>query len=237
MNVLTGAAVEFFKRLTGNNYLTLYLVSMIPGIELRGGVILAGGMDVNPLVAMLLCVAGASTVVFPILLLLKPLISILKRHKLTKRLGERAESGIDARQKKAVLKGNNTSPVALPQTGSGSVAENYIAVPTLKEKKKKLSPELKKCIAIYLFTAIPLPLTGAWAGAAIGAFTGLPVWKSGLSVIAGNFTAGIIMSLLLAFFGRWVDYVLIAFLALTLAAILTVIWTSMFKSHSKHKNA
>ncbi|MDR2634877.1 MAG: small multi-drug export protein, partial [Clostridiales bacterium] len=198
MNMLTGAAVEFFKRLTGNNYLTLYLVSMIPGIELRGGVILAGGMDVHPLVAMLLCVTGASTVVFPVLLLLKPIINLMKRHEFTKRLGERAEIGLKARKEKAL----KSTPAECDTTHNTIDLTKNVA-PSLKRRMpRKLPPAFKRCLAIYLFTAVPLPLTGAWAGAAIGAFTDVPIWKVGLSVIAGNLTAGIIMSLLLAFFGR-----------------------------------
>lgn len=46
---------------------------------------------------------------------------------------------------------------------------------------------------LFLFVAIPLPGTGAWTGSLIANFLDLPVKKAFWPIVAGVFTAGIIM--------------------------------------------
>ena len=57
---MTADIAEFLSRLAGgNDYLTLFLVSLCPLLELRGALILMGGMEgVNAILGMLCCVAG-----------------------------------------------------------------------------------------------------------------------------------------------------------------------------------
>ena len=48
-------------------------------------------------------------------------------------------------------------------------------------------------LGLFLFVAIPLPGTGAWTGSLIANFLHLPLRKACLPLVAGVFTAGIIM--------------------------------------------
>jgi uncharacterized membrane protein len=50
--------------------------------------------------------------------------------------------------------------------------------------------------ALYIFVAIPLPMTGAWTGSLIAAFLNLPLKRSLPAIMAGVATAGVIMLLL-----------------------------------------
>ena len=53
-------------------------------------------------------------------------------------------------------------------------------------------------LGLFLFVAIPLPGTGAWVGSLIANFLDVPLKKAIPPIIAGVFTAGIIMLILTA---------------------------------------
>ncbi|KKS69487.1 MAG: hypothetical protein UV40_C0022G0003 [Parcubacteria group bacterium GW2011_GWA1_42_7] len=48
-------------------------------------------------------------------------------------------------------------------------------------------------LALILFVAIPLPLTGAWSGAAAAFVFGIPPKEAAISIIAGVLISGLIM--------------------------------------------
>ena len=71
------------------------------------------------------------------------------------------------------------------------------------EKANKKIAESKKLqtatlLGVYLFVAIPLPGTGAWMGALIANFLGLPPKKAIPPIFIGVFTAGVIILTLTA---------------------------------------
>ncbi len=49
-------------------------------------------------------------------------------------------------------------------------------------------------IALFIFVAIPLPLTGAWAGTAAAFIFDVPFWKAVLMILLGIMVAGLIVS-------------------------------------------
>jgi len=55
-------------------------------------------------------------------------------------------------------------------------------------------------LALFIFVAIPLPLTGAWSGVVAAFIFGIPFWRSVLSISLGVLAAGIIV-LAIASFG------------------------------------
>ena len=67
----------------------------------------------------------------------------------------------------------------------------------LEAKAQKHSAKVMKGVAVglFLFVAIPLPMTGAWTGSLIAAFFGFKKHWSILSVFLGVLVAGIIMTL------------------------------------------
>lgn len=48
-------------------------------------------------------------------------------------------------------------------------------------------------LALFIFVAIPLPLTGAWSGVVAAFIFGIPFWRSVLSVSLGVLAAGAIV--------------------------------------------
>eukprot|EP00899_Mesostigma_viride_P024427 jgi/Mesvir1/5169/Mv15307-RA.1 len=52
-----------------------------------------------------------------------------------------------------------------------------------------------QALALMLFVAVPLPLTGAWSGAIAAHLLGMPFWESFVSVLVGVMVAGVIMTI------------------------------------------
>lgn len=50
-------------------------------------------------------------------------------------------------------------------------------------------------LALVIFVAIPLPMTGAWSGAVVSFVFGIPYWKSIGLIFAGVIIAGVIVTL------------------------------------------
>jgi uncharacterized membrane protein len=67
----------------------------------------------------------------------------------------------------------------------------------VQRKSKKLEPQINKYgyIALALFVAVPLPLTGAWSGALIAWLLGLNRKKSFIAIALGVVIAGVAVTL------------------------------------------
>ena len=79
------------------------------------------------------------------------------------------------------------------------------------EKANKKIAENKRLqtatlLGIYLFVAIPLPGTGAWTGSLIANFLDLPPKKAVPPIVAGVFTAGVIILALTAAANGGINY-------------------------------
>ena len=210
MASITESIINFLADTVGNDLLTLFIVSFIPLVELRGGIILSAGMDIHPAIAYLICVLGASVIVFPLIYSLKPLLNRLKRWRLTKRFAESAEGMIFDRAKSVLGTAN-------------------------RQKTKRLTPEIKKCLALFAFVAIPIPFTGAWTGSAIAALLDVKAWKAGLFIIAGHFLSGAIMTTLVIFAAAYVDLILFAFIGCIAFILIIVLWTKMLKMRKENR--
>lgn len=91
------------------------------------------------------------------------------------------------------------------------------------EKSKSVdndSGDLKKMLAIFLFVAVPLPLTGVWTGCAVASICKLKFGKSLASIVAGNLVACAILSVLCTLFSAEVINYIIA--AVGVIAVATV---------------
>lgn len=163
----------------GNPYLTLYVISIIPIVELRGAILtmpymFPNGTALEFFLGMLCCVAGSTTVILPLILLTRPLLRKLRRSKWFSKIGRRMESNLADRAESAYSE------------------EEYQK--TAAKHKKPISKDAKKFWGLFTFVAIPLPMTGAWTGSCIGSFLNFPVWKAALAVFLGNIVAGGILT-------------------------------------------
>lgn len=208
--------IDFFRSITGNDYLTLYVISIIPIIELRGAIVFMSGMfsSVQEMIAgMFCCVAGSTTVILPLILITRPLIRRMKKSKWFSKFAKSIEASLANRAESAYS------------------AENELRKAEENEKKgktvkKPLSTDTKKFLGLFMFVAIPLPMTGAWTGSCIGSFLDFPVWKAALAVFFGNIVAGSILTVIAYFLPQqYADLFLYGFVILAVAIALILYFT------------
>ena len=212
---MTEKIIDFVRELIGNDYITTALISMIPIVELRGAIPAAMTMGIHPLLALALAWAG-SAIVSPILLLiLRPVLNWMKKIKAFASLANAVESGFRAKALKVV--GANADTELTP------------------ELAKKL--EKKKMLGVYVFVAVPLPMTGVWTGSAISTFLDIPFWKSMFMVWLGNLTAGIIVTVLAVFLQDYMNIVLDVFLIIVIIVLLLYILRVVIKMVKSKKQA
>lgn len=208
--------IDFFRNLTHNDFLTLYIISIIPIIELRGAIVFMSGMftDITDMIAgMFCCVAGSTTVILPLLLITRPLIRAMKRTKWFSKIAKNMESNLADRA---------TSAYNEDEADKGKL-------------KKKMSSDTKKFLGLFIFVAIPLPMTGAWTGACVGSFLDFPIWKAALAVFFGNIVAGAILTTIAYFLPQqYADIFLYGFVILAVA-IAVILYFSRSKRQEKKR--
>lgn len=108
----------------------------------------------------------------------------------------------------------------------------------IKEKSNKMenSNTLKKMIGVFLFVAIPLPLTGVYTGTCVAVVLGLNFYETLMTCIGGNLIAGIIMLLLSTIFKNNTLIVLYAFIIILVLILLTGFIVKLVKKRSKSKS-
>ena len=194
--------VDFISELIGNDKLATLLMSFIPLIELKGGIIFARGAGLNFLESFGLSYLGSTVAFIPVFFLLVPILNLLKKIKWFKAFADKVENYFKDKADGALIKAK-------------------------KSGKKVRTETFYKILGTFIFVAIPLPMTGVWTGTAVAVFLGLKFKDAILPVVIGNFVAGAIISVLaeiiLALSGNLVvlDYVLYGLFAL--AAIMLII--------------
>ena len=95
-------------------------------------------------------------------------------------------------------------------------------------KKSDGAPEEKVrkilMIALFIFVAVPFPVTGVWTGTAIAVFLNMKFKDSFLPIILGNLVAGSIITLITFLFK---DYVNLIITVLLIIAIIMLIILSI----------
>lgn len=212
---MTERIIDFVRELIGNDYITTILISMIPIVELRGAIPAAMTMGIHPLLALALAWAG-SAIVSPILLLiLQPVLNWMKKYKAFASLANAVESGFRSKALKVV----------------GASDDGKLS----PELMKKL--ERKKMLGVYIFVAVPFPMTGVWTGSAISTFLDIPFFKSMFMVWLGNLTAGIIVTVLAVLLKDYMNTVLDIFFIIVLLVLAIYILRIVIKMVKSKKQA
>ncbi len=192
---------EFFSNLIGNEYWATVVMSVFPLIELKGGIVYAQSAGIHWIISFILAYVGSTMVFIPIYFLLKPILALLKKIKWFNGFALKVEGYF---QKKADK--------------------------TLEEQQSKnkgtKSGEMLKMLGVFLFVAIPLPMTGVWTGTAIAVFLGLKFKNTILPVVLGNFVAGVLillLSVICSAVGINLDLVLYILFALAVVMLAVVI--------------
>lgn len=217
------AIIQFFRSIFNNDYLTLYVISIIPIIELRGAIVFMTGMftTVKEMIAgMFCCIAGSTTVIVPLILLFKPLLRRMKKTKWFSKLAKSMEANIADRAESAYSEEKEA------KRNNG------------KRKRKPMSSDTKKFLGLFVFVAIPLPMTGAWTGSCIGSFLDFPVWKAALAVFFGNIVAGSILTVIAYFMPQqYADLFLYGFVLLAIIIAVVLYFTRAKKERKRKEEA
>lgn len=209
---MTEALGEFLLKLFGGNtYAATLFVSMFPLIELKGAIPIGTGLFGMPLwQTSLVAYLGSTIVSIAEFFLLIPVFNLLKRISFIKKLVLKVE-GIFARKAEEIAKKTEGS------------AE--------KEAKKIM------LWSLFVFVAVPFPVTGVWTGTAIAVFLGLKFHESVLPIAAGNLVAGGIITLLTFLLGeKYTNYLIYALFVIALI-MLVVFIVKIVRSEPKAENA
>jgi uncharacterized membrane protein len=195
--------VQFILNFIGNDIWATLVMSIFPLIELKGGIVFARGAGMDILQSFLLAYIGSTLVFFPIYFLLKPILNLLKKIKFVARLAQKAENYC--------------------------VEKAQTALDGQKNKGKgNMSEKLLKQLGVFIFVAIPLPMTGIWTGTAIAVFLNLKFKDAVIPVVLGNFIAGLLISALAALcMAIWsivvLDYILYSLFAIAVILLVVLI--------------
>lgn len=209
---MTEALGEFLLKLFGGNtYAATLFVSMFPLIELKGAIPIGTGLFGMPLwQTSLVAYLGSTIVSVAEFFLLIPVFKLLKRISFIKKLVLKVE-GIFARKAEEIAKKTEGS------------AE--------KEAKKIM------LWSLFVFVAVPFPVTGVWTGTAIAVFLGLKFHESVLPIAAGNLVAGGIITLLTFLLGeKYTNYLIYALFVIALI-MLVVFIIKIVRSEPKAESA
>ena len=165
---------SFIQNLVGNDLISSIIVSFIPLIELKGGIVFARGAGYSFLEALGLCYLGSTLAFFLVFFLLKPVLGLLRKNKAFASFSNKVETFFTAKAEK------------VQKSGEKKADENRA--------------DFYKMIGVFIFVAIPLPMTGVWTGTAIAVFLNLKFKNACLPVLIGNAVAGVLTSVLVELF-------------------------------------
>ena len=207
---------EFIQKLIGNDIIATMVMSLIPMIELKGGIIFARGVGFTFFKALGLAYLGSTIVFIPIFFLLRPILNLLKKIKWFNKFACKVESYFQAKADETMEKRK-------------------------ANQKKARGESFLKMLGVFIFVAIPLPLTGVWTGTAIAVLLNLKFKDTILPVVIGNIVAGLLISglaeLCLAIWQTYevMDYILYGLLGLAVI-LLTITIIKVVKSKPKQES-
>lgn len=186
--------LNFFLKITDNAKIITFVLSMFPLIELKGAIPVGVGLGLDTITSALLAYAGSTLVIIPLFFLLIPIFNLLKKIKFIKKIVEKIEGVFERKANDLAKKANGKA----------------------EDERRKIL-----ILGLFLFVAIPLPMTGVWTGTAIAVFLNVKFKDSFLPFVVGNFIAGAIITILTALFKSYVD--IIINLVFALAVVLLII--------------
>lgn len=197
---------DFLLKVFGDPRVVVVLIAILPIVEARLAIPIAMGYGLGWLESWAWAFVGSSLIVPLLLLVLIPFIRWLGTTRLFKKAGTVLYEKFE--KKAAGIKTEN---------GAGG------STPDAPAPKKRLSGDFKKMLGVFVFVAIPLPLTGVWTGSAVASIIKLKYHKSVIAVIAGNFVASGIITLLTVCFSEYVNYIIAGFAAIAVIVVLVLI--------------
>lgn len=204
---------QFISNLIGNNEWATFIMSIFPLIELKGGIVFARSAGLDFICSFILAYIGSSFAFFPIYFLLRPILDLMKKIKWFDKLAVKVENHFNKKAQKTL---NNRQNKQNAKNG------------------KIKSVSLLKQLGVFIFVAIPLPMTGVWTGTAIAVFLNLSFKEAVLPVLMGNAVAGLIIAILASLcIAIWdiavLDYILYALFLVALIILIMFILKAVLK--------
>jgi uncharacterized membrane protein len=165
--------LAFFSALPKELY--IFVVSLLPIVELRGAVPLGAALGVPFYLNYLLAVLGNMLPVPFILLFIPKFLTFLDRFKAFRPMVRWLRGKADKHSSKVLVEENDDGQEPGVST------------------ERKMSAAV--FVALMMFVALPIPTTGAWTGSLIASLFGLPFKKSLLAILLGVLICGVIMTL------------------------------------------
>ena len=194
----------FFASIFGSqSLLATIIIAMFPIIELKGAIPIGMSTDywgefaLNGTEAFIYSMLGSCLVVPIIALVFTPILNFLKRTKVFRKIATFIEEKVNKHSKDLDSK--------------------------VEKSDTKKNKTFFKCFLIFLFVAVPLPLTGVWTGTCVAVIVGLKFWQTVVSVVLGNIVAGIIIVTVCAIFPNFVTILSLGFLAIVLLIFVFLI--------------
>ena len=183
--------VSFFGKIIGNKYLLCAVLSVFPITEIKGGILCAAVADVRLLAAFFFCFLASFALAAALCAICPLLLRAAERSSLVRRFTSFLTDRLEEKAEKIASSAKNG--------GKG---------------------KSQKVFGLFAFVALPLPLTGVWAGALLAAILRLDYKSSLLALSAGNFVAGGIVLFAALVAGEKAEFVLNVFLLAAFAALL-----------------
>ncbi len=199
--------IELLEQLIPGSYLLITVASALPLIELKGGILLGFAKGLNPIYVLLLCYLGSSVTVPIILLCLRPILSFVKKVPFFGRLALSTERRLSSKAARFEQKNR------VPNTKNG-LRTGILA-------------------ALFVFVALPLPLTGVWTGAALACFLSVDYGKALFTIMSGNLVAGLLVFGVAMLFAPYADIIFLMFLLIVVIALVSTALYSRIKSFGK----
>lgn len=213
---------EIFSKIFNDNViLATIFVSMVPIMELKGGIPFGmseafwGVKALSRWQAFWWAYLGCSLVVFVLYFAFTPIMKFLRKTKIFKGLA----NYIDSRVKKQSVKYEQEDNKESKLEEDLSVKEMQSSTSKQNDIKKKMI----KMFGVFIFVAIPLPLTGVWMGVCIAVMLGLNFFETLASVLLGNLVAGVIISTICVIFPQFTHWLIYIFLILVVVVIVVEI--------------
>ena len=176
-----------------NSILATIFVSLLPLLELKGGITLGidtefwGDSALNVWQSFGWALFGSCLVVPILALVFRPIYNWLKTKKFFK---------------------------AILDFIVGDVAKRSDKMKEENQTKSSIRAFWLKMLAVFLFVAFPAPGTGVWTGTCFAVLLGLNFWAICAVVVVGNTVCGLIIASLCQVFPQFSRLFLIIFLAL-----------------------
>lgn len=221
---------EIFSTIfNGNAVLATIFVSMIPIMELKGGIPFGmseafwGANALDRWQAFGWAYLGCFVVVIFLYFAFVPIMKFFRKTKIFKGLANFIDKRINAKSAQMLQTDDAESKIPVNESCA--------------DKPAKPKTTLYKIFGVFVFTAIPLPLTGVWMGTCLAVVLGLNFWQTMLAVQVGNLVAGIIISTICVIFPQFTHVLIYIFLILVAVAIIyEIISNKIKKMRQKNKN-